>query len=113
MRPDQYMRWNWNEFWPAVEGLADHVIIGYQRALSYYYQHNHCHGLKNDDEFLRKLCRIDKDQWPDARDLIFDNDKFFLLGQDDLWHQKRASDDYKQAEKDYKNAVNRGKSRWK
>jgi uncharacterized protein YdaU (DUF1376 family) len=110
MKPDQFMRWDWNEFWHAVEGLPDHVIVGYQRALGYYYQHNHCTGLRNDDEFLRKLCRIDREFWPDARAIIFDNDKFFFLDEDGLWHQKRAEEEWVIAVKDHERAVNRGKA---
>lgn len=112
MKPDAYMPVYWNEFWLAVEGQLDSIIVGYLRAMSFVWHHNHGAGLKDDSEFLRKLCHIEKDEWESAREIIFDNDKFFCLGEDGLWHQKRIEEEWARSEAEYNAAVKGGKKRW-
>ena len=97
MRPDSFMPFYWADFWEAVEGLPSDTIVGYQRALSHYWGHAHCKGLRDNDEFLRRLCRIDKLEWSEAKRVIFDNAKFFTMGEDGLWHQKRASQEWEKS----------------
>ncbi len=105
----------WNEFWQAVEGQPDFVIVGYQRALAYYWHHNHCVGLRDNDEALRKVCRIDREQWEECSSIIFG--EFFNRDEETgLWHQKRARAEYVKAEINYNAQVLRGKkgavARW-
>lgn len=97
MFPDQYFPLDIGAFWLAVDGLPSHVIEGYLRALTHYWQHTHCEGLRDDNEFLRKLCRIDRELWKESPDselgacaIIFDNERFFCLEADGKWHQRRA-----------------------
>lgn len=115
--PDQHMPMFWPEFWLAVEGHPDVVTVGYLRALSFYWHHEHCEGLRNDDEYLRKICRIDRECWPEAKAVIFDNDRFFVMDVDGLWRQKRADEEWSKAVNNYKTCVKRAhagaKARWK
>lgn len=106
------MRMYWNEFWAAVEGQSNDVIVAYQRAMSYQYHHNHGKSLKDDDEFLRRICRTEKSEWHEVRDVIFSNDKFFIQDEDGDWYQKRVLEEWQNAEIDYSKAVAGGKKRW-
>jgi len=117
MKPDAYMPFYWMEFWHAVEGLPDQSIVAYQRVLSNYWHQNHCVGLRDDDEFLRRICRCDRDDWQSVRDTIFDNDRFMTQDADGLWHQKRAQEEWIHASAAYEKALVRAKAgaaaRWK
>lgn len=107
MKPDAYMPFYWMEFWHAVEGLSDQSIVAYQRVLSNYWHQNHCAGLRDDDEFLRRICRCDRDDWKSIRETIFDNDRFMTQDADGLWHQKRAHEEWIAASKKYQTAMAR------
>lgn len=109
MFPDTYFPLDIAAFWQAVEGLPSHIIEGYLRALTYYWGHNHCDGLQDNSEFLRKVCRIESHQWEDACKIIFDNDKFFTLGEDQKWHQKRAKKEWAIAVEKYERASRGGR----
>lgn len=90
-KPDSYMPMDWAEFWQAVEGQSDLLIVAYLRALSYYWHHTHCAGLRNDSEFLRKICRADKLNWDDLCGILFNGSEYFNLDvESNMWHQKRA-----------------------
>ncbi len=89
--PDSFIPLYGDEFFQAIKGHPDTVGIGYLRAIWHYWSHNHCKGLRNDSEVLRRICEIDKSEWESAQAIIFDNDHFFAIGEDGLWHQKRAS----------------------
>jgi hypothetical protein len=93
-----------NDFFQAVEGHSDHIALGYMRLVWHYWTHSHCKGLKNDSEFLRKIARIERDQWDEAYAIIFDNDKFFNLDTDELWQQNRAKEEWDKALKRYNKA---------
>lgn len=96
--PDAYFPFYQNEFFQAIEGLPDLVSIAYLRAISYYWAHNHCVGLEDDDEFLRRLCRVERDEWPNTKPIIFG--RFFKLVAG-LWHQKRAQEEWAKATRLY------------
>ncbi len=117
MKPDAWMPVYGNDFLQAVEGLPDAIAFGYFRLCWYYWHHNHCAGLKDDDEFLRKIARIERDEWPEAKATLFDNDKFFTNGADEFWHQKRCDEEWQKAVKNYESTVERAKlgakQRWK
>jgi uncharacterized protein YdaU (DUF1376 family) len=81
-------------FFEAVEGHSDAVALGYIRALWHYWNHTHCRGLPNDDEYLLRICRCDPAQWAKVKGDIFDNVHFFTQNGDGTWHQKRAKDIY-------------------
>ena len=100
-------------FWEAVRGYPHEIAIGYLKAITYYWGHEHCAGLKDDSEYLRKVCELDKDEWETAQEIIFDNNHFFVLGEDAKWHQKRASELYSEVKAAYESAVKGGKNRWK
>jgi uncharacterized protein YdaU (DUF1376 family) len=80
-----------NDFFQATEGRTDAVVVGYLRALWHYWHHHHCEGLPNDDDFLRRLCRIEISEWKRTRDVIFG--EYFKLV-DGKWHQPRAREEY-------------------
>ena len=117
MKPDAYMPVYWGEFWMAVNGQPDFIIVSYMRALSHYWHHNHCKGLRNDDEFLRKLCQSERDNWPESKSFIFDNEKCFTLDADGVWQQGRAQKEWQKSVIALEKATNRGKmgaiARWK
>ena len=118
-KPDSYMPMYWPDFWTAVRGWPDIAILGYLKALSYYWHHDHCNGLRDNPESLRLICERDKSDWVDCMGLIFDNKDFFTLEYDSgsgLWHQKRARDEWKKWNNNYQSAVSRAKlgaeARW-
>lgn len=107
------MPWYWADFWEATEGQPDDVIVAYQRCIAYYWHHTHCKGLSNDSYFLMRLCRMTAERWEYVLPIIFDNDKFFTLDGSDLWHQKRAFEEWEKYKERYNKAVNAANSRWK
>ena len=107
MRPDNYIRFRPGDFFPAVAGQPSHIKWGYWNAIVHYRCHNHCRGLEDNDDFLRRLCEIEKDQWEHAKQIIFDNDQFFTLDENGLWHQKCAFMDYAEDLESYNRAVRR------
>jgi uncharacterized protein YdaU (DUF1376 family) len=116
-QPDAYMPFYGNDFFQAVKGLPDHVWGGYLKAIWYYWNHEHCRGLRDNSEFLRRVCEIDKEQWEEACPLIFDNKKFFTLDADGMWHQNRAEEEWKARSQIYdrlvSNAQKGANARWK
>ncbi len=117
MNPDAYIPFYGNDFFQAVEGESDLVVVGYMRAIWNYWHHTHCDGLRNDSEFLRKICRIEKDAWAEAEAIIFDNDRFFTLGENGKWHQKKAYQKWIEVKTNYDAIIARSKAgakaRWK
>lgn len=115
-QPDDYFKFDGNVFFQAVKGLPPYIALAYLRAIWYYIHHNHCKGLKDDDDFLMRLCEIDLPRWKDARAIIFDDSQFFVLV-GGLWHQKRAREDYKETKYQYEKKVSAGKkgaaARWR
>ena len=92
MKPDSYMPMYWLEFWQAVEGEEDYVIVAYQRAITHYWHHLHCSGFDQGDDRLRRICRLNPAQWGVAGGIIFG--RFFKVEEDDKWHQKRCRELY-------------------
>ena len=92
-KPDKYMPMFWPDFWQAVEGLDCRLIVAYQRCLSKYWFHLHCSGLDDDDDQLRRLCQLDKDEWEDWKKHLFSKnkqDRSFWYFEHGKWHNKRA-----------------------
>jgi len=114
--PDTFFPFYSRAFFEAVEGQPDYIVLGYLRALSFYWSHNHCQGLENDQEFLRRLCRIEKDKWSKSFDILFGREEFFALI-DDKWHQQRMLEEWGKAVNRYKTAQLKTKAataaRWK
>ena len=113
MKPDSYLPFFGNDFFLSVSGYSDVVVVAYLRAIWTYWAHTGCAGLKNDSEFLRRMCQVDAADWDYVFETIFDNDKFFTLGADELWHQKRAAEEYEKAKAKYDAVVRGGQNRWK
>lgn len=107
--PDAYIPLYGIEFLAAVEGHSDAIGMGYLRAIVHYWSHTHCTGLKDEQEFLRRLCRIDREDWEAAMAIIFDNDRFFTLGEDGKWHQKRAAQEWAKSLAAYQARVENGR----
>ncbi|TAK94678.1 DUF1376 domain-containing protein [Patescibacteria group bacterium] len=91
MDPDLYMPFYGNDFFAAVEGHGESFVSAYIRALWHYWHVNHCEGLKNDNGFLRRVCRCNASDWPGTGPVIFG--EYFLL-ENGLWHQKRAREEW-------------------
>jgi uncharacterized protein YdaU (DUF1376 family) len=95
MTPDLYIPLDFRKFLEAVEGMPDSWAIGYLRALCHYWGHEHCEGLRNDSEYLRRLFRISPEDWVNAEPVFFDGDNFFYLDlENNKWHQKRMKKDW-------------------
>jgi hypothetical protein len=116
VKPDAYIRFRPGDYFPAVEGWSREDKWSYWKAIVYYRCHNHCRGLEDEDEFLRRLCECEPDKWPKLKALIFDNDQFFMQDENGLWHQKCAEDDWREDSEAYDRAVKRSasalKTRW-
>lgn len=91
MKADESMPFFGGMFFDAVEGYSDAVAIGYIRALWHYWNHTHCQGLPDEDEYLRRICRCDSQQWARTKGVIFDN-QFFFCKNGTHWHQKKAKE---------------------
>lgn len=115
MKPDVYFPFYAIQFWQAVEGLPDFVITGYLRAITYYWCNTHCSGLRDERDFLRRVCRVDPENWDEACAAIFDNDRFFTLV-DGQWQQRKAQELWREAESAYDKRCRRTKeataARW-
>ncbi len=110
MKPDAYMPFYFRAFFEAIESLPETIGLGYLRAICHYWGHNNCRGLENNDEALRRICRIDRAEWVEYGPIIFG--RFFELD-GGLWHQHRASRLWEDTKKKYDAASVGGKNRWK
>jgi uncharacterized protein YdaU (DUF1376 family) len=117
MKPDSFMPFYGNDFFQAITGYDENVGMAYLKALWHYWHHENCRGLKDEQEFLRRICGCDRDSWAIVRDVIFDNDRFFTLDTEGLWRQKRADELWDTSQKKYTSAIIRGKNgaaaRWR
>lgn len=117
MKPDAYMPFYFRAFFEAIKGQPPYIGMGYLVAICYYWGHNNCEGLKDDDEFLRRVCEIDKLEWKEAKAFIFDGDKCFTQDANGIWHQKRAYEEWHKAKTKYekfsKSGSKGGTNRWK
>lgn len=109
-KPDTWIPFYFREFWEAVKGLPDYIQVGYLKAITFYWGHEHCGGLKHDSEYLRKICEIERENWDEAQAVIFDNDKFFKLDDNDRWQQKTAQETWQNMQKRYQDNVKRTES---
>ena len=107
--PDTYLKFHGDEYFRAVAGYSDQVQLGYLKALWYYRSHNHCKGLENNSEYLRRICEIDKEHWPESEKVIFGSE-FFSLDENGLWQQIRAQIDYAEDCEKLNKFIRRGKS---
>lgn len=117
MKPDAYMPFYFRAFFEAIKGQPPATGLGYLSAICYYWGHTGCRGILNtNDEFLRRICEIERDDWDASKDFIFDNDQAFALDSNGLWHQKKAAEIWAETKLEYDKAVERGKlgavARW-
>ena len=91
----RWMPFHGLDFFEAVKPYPDYIVAGYLRAIWHYWHHARAEGLPNNQEMLRKICGVEKVEWKEAGAIIFDGDRFFFLGEDDKWHQKRAHAEYR------------------
>jgi uncharacterized protein YdaU (DUF1376 family) len=116
VKPDSYMPLFGNDFFSAVNPHSPVIGMAYLRAIWHYWRETHCRGLPDDQEQLRRICAVDKDEWPSVCAVVFDNDKFFTQDSEGIWHQKRAEEEWKKAKSKYDAAVKGGqmtaKKRW-
>jgi len=86
------------------------VIVAYLKAIWHYWNHCNAKGLADNSEYLRKVCEVDKAHWESTCAILFDNDKFFTLGEDGMWHQTRAAREWSTALERYQIACAKGKA---
>lgn len=113
MNPTAYMPFYGDDFYRAVESYGRDISDAYLRALWHYWTHEHCEGLRDDSEALRRICRCSAEEWTSIKEVVFDNRKFFTLGEDGMWHQKRCQIEWVKAKALYDAAVRGGNSRAK
>lgn len=102
MSLDGFLPFYGNDFFQATEGRSDTVTCGYLRALWHYWHHEHCEGLDDDDEYLRKLCRIELQDWSRCKQFIFGKAFKLIEGR---WHQQRAREEYQERLTSYNRKV--------
>lgn len=107
MHPDKFIKYRPMDFEMAAKGHPAFVKWGYIVALCYYRCHNHCKGLEDDDEFLRKICEIEKEDWIKSKPIIFGG--YFQLDTNGLWQHAIAFEDYKEDCDTYEKAVLKGR----
>lgn len=101
---DAYMPFYGDKFFAACEGLDDVLVLAYFRALWFYWAHTHADGIPNDDDFMRRLCRVQIADWQRCKGKIFGH--FFSL-EHGKWHQERARTEYAEMSKSYQGKVDR------
>src|SRR5437762_1107820 len=92
LNPDAYMPVYWGELLQAVEGYDDHVAMAYVRALAHNWHVCHCAGLRDDQEFLRRVCRQTPEAWATVGPIVFG--EFFRLDRG-AWRQKRQDEEWR------------------
>lgn len=112
MNPDTYMPFFGKDFFAAVEGYPENLVAAYIRLLWHYWSVNHCEGLRDDDGFLKRICRIDDSDWEQFRPILF-GEFFKLCDMDGTWKQKRAREEWEKSCKSYRAKVLGGKHSWK
>lgn len=80
------------EYQVAMRGQPCCVRAAYMDALIYYWFHTKTSGLKNDAEFLRRICDVDNNEWMIVVKVLFNNNEFFTLDENGDWQQKRAQE---------------------
>jgi len=58
--PNLFMPFWGNDFFESISGYNSDVGLGYLRAVWHYWHKTECNGLKNDDDYLRRVCCFDK-----------------------------------------------------
>lgn len=112
MELDAFIPLYGNELLGAVEGFSNAVLGAYVRALWYYWSQTKCSGLDNEPHVLRSICRVHDDvEWEQVEPVIFG--RFFKLGHDGRWHQKRADEEWKKAKGRTSKARSAADIRWK
>jgi uncharacterized protein YdaU (DUF1376 family) len=105
--PTAYMPFYFNDFLGAVRAHPDAVAVAYLEALGHNWTVLKCRGLPNNSETLRKICKRDPDEWPEIETVVFDCDKFFSLGEDNLWHQNRQDLEWAKSKEKYEATIKR------
>ena len=107
-KPSAYLPFYGNDFFEAIAGYPDDIGLGYLRALWHYWSHTSCEGLPDDDEYLRRMCCCEKDEWPRVKGIIFDNHYHFKL-ENGLWHQARCKAEFQKSQRLYTARAGAGK----
>jgi len=95
-KPTAYFPFFGNDFFEAVAGYSDTILASYLRALWHYWHHTGCEGLRDDDNYLRRVCVPDGLNWPETKGIIFDNRYFFRL-ENGLWQQHRCREEFQRS----------------
>ena len=118
-KPDSYMPFYALDFWQAVRGWPARAVIGYLKAITHYWFHEHCIGLKDNAEYLQGVCELTDKEWNELGyyELIFDNNKYFKKDEENnVWHQYRCLDIWNETVRKYEAQINKSKlgaaARW-
>jgi hypothetical protein len=115
--PETFIPFYGEDFFTAVEGLPKSTAFIYLKLIWHYWSRTHCTGLKNDDEFLKRVGNIQDWEWPQVKTELFTGDGFFTLESDGFWHQLRAAHEWKRRVSlyNYRSIAGKtgAKARWK
>jgi len=87
------MPFDGRRFFEAVKGWPHDTALKYLIYLWHYWNHTHCNGLNDDDDYLRRLAECDLQDWKRVKGIIFDGENFFKLD-GGKWHQSRCKKVY-------------------
>ena len=76
------------EFFGALDGHPNLVGLAYLRAVWHYWHHTHCRGLPDDDDYLRRVCRVELADWARTKPALFGEEALFRRERG-LWHEPR------------------------
>ena len=114
-KPSAYLPFYGNDFFQAMAGYTDALAIRYLRAIWHYWSHTGCDGLPDEDEYLRRICACQTDEWASIKAIIFDNRYHFRL-ENGAWHQPRCREEWTKSKRvfDHRSTIGRAAAmkRW-
>jgi uncharacterized protein YdaU (DUF1376 family) len=104
--PNRFYPFFYRDVFDETECEPEFIFGGYMRAICRYWSEC-CQGLRNDTEYLQKICHLTDEQWAKVRDTIFG--KFFYLDEEtDLWKHPRIDQQWTKAEAAYARCIKGG-----
>lgn len=101
MNPTAYMPFFGRDFFADTDGMTDLLSQAFLRALWHYWSQTKCAGLQDDQVFLRKICRVEREDWEDVSATLFDNDRFFTIDESGLWHHEPTRKSWSEVKEKY------------
>ena len=106
--PTKTLAFSGDEFFGATAGLDCQTQMSYLRAVWHYWRHTRASGLPDDDDYLRRVCGCEAQDWPRVKRLLFGAEPFFVLD-DGRWHQRQVKEQHDLVWDRYQRRVERAK----